>query len=146
MVYPSTERHRIYILSGNWCCHVHVLNVKNSMLNFIDQFVDFLVYWSETSLKEVMSVFRSGNFVFGYRYMTLLWTMKRFDRKYRPASWNFQETDLLLSEPSGFWPSRCTKIFLNSNCSSSYQEIYIIKAISKSHFLGTAKKITKVKL
>ena len=46
----------------------------------------------------------------------------------------------LLSEPSGFGPSRCTKIFLNSNCSSSYEEIYIIKAISKSHFLGTDKK------
>ena len=45
MVYPSTERHHIYIyiLSGNWCVHVHVLNVKNSILNFIDQFVDFLV-------------------------------------------------------------------------------------------------------
>ena len=43
MVYPSTERHHIYILLGNWCCNVHVLNVKNSILNFIDQFVDFLV-------------------------------------------------------------------------------------------------------
>ena len=30
-------------LSGNWCCHVHALNVKNSIMNFIDQFVDFLV-------------------------------------------------------------------------------------------------------
>ena len=159
-----------------------------------------------------MGVFRSGNFVFGYRHMTLLWTMKIFDRKYTPASWNFQETDLffvkiglrgcnkksvqkkflnpslyfavvsfleprkvrvcesvkqilplifysgrnwfllwvilahifhtLLSEPRGFRPSRCTKIFLNSNCSSSYEEIYIIKAISRSHFLGTDKKIT----
>ena len=44
------------------------------------------------------------------------------------------------SEPSAFQPSRCTKIFLNSKCSSSYEEIYIIKAISKSHFLGTDKK------
>ena len=49
MVYPSTERHHIYIyiyiyiLSGNWCCHVHVLNVMNSILSFIDQFVDFLI-------------------------------------------------------------------------------------------------------
>ena len=42
MIYPSTERHHIYILSWDWCCHVHVLNVENSILNFIDQFVDFL--------------------------------------------------------------------------------------------------------
>ena len=44
--------------------------------------------------------------------------------------------DTLLSEPSGFRPSRCAKIFLNSDCSSSCEEIYVIKAISKSHFLG----------
>ena len=31
-----------YLLSGNWCCHVHALNVNNSIMNFIDQFVDFL--------------------------------------------------------------------------------------------------------
>ena len=55
--------------------------------------------------------------------------------------------DTLLSEPSGFRPSRCAKIFLNSDCSSSCEEIYVIKAISKSHFLGHGqKKITKVKL
>ena len=53
----------------------------------------------------------------------------------------------LLSELSGFRPSRCTKLFLNSNYSSSNEEIYVIKAISKSHFLGTEKKkITQVKL
>ena len=52
----------------------------------------------------------------------------------------------LLSELNGFRPSRCTKIFLNSNCTSSSEEIYGIKAILKSHFLGTDKKITKVKL
>ena len=33
----------IYILPGNWCCHVHALNVKKSIMNFIYQFVDFLV-------------------------------------------------------------------------------------------------------
>ena len=43
MVYHSTERHHIYFLSGNRYSHVHVLIVKNSVLNFIDQFVDFLV-------------------------------------------------------------------------------------------------------
>ena len=27
----------IYLLSGNWCCRVHALNVKNSIMNFNDQ-------------------------------------------------------------------------------------------------------------
>ena len=45
-------------------------------------------------IKKVMSVFCSGNFVSGYRHMFLLSTIKIFDRKYGPATWNFQETDL----------------------------------------------------
>ena len=35
--------------------------------------------------------------------------------------------DTLLSEPSGFRPSQCAKIFLNSDCSSSCEEIYVIR-------------------
>ena len=50
----------------------------------------------------------------------------------------------LLLEPSGFRPSRCAKIFLNSDCSSAYEEIYVIKAISKSHFFRQGyKKLLK---
>ena len=30
------KAHHIYLLSGNWCCHVHALNVKNSIMNFIE--------------------------------------------------------------------------------------------------------------